>query len=173
VNIDWKYIFSLPYITARETKLQSLQYQILNRYIPCKQFLKICKKEENEECQHCGITEDLEHYFCKCKLLKPFWNCFNHWFSNISEARIELHSPDIILGIEIVNNEDLLHSLNFCILFAKNVINQSKKEKQPLHFNIFKDLLKDRLLSEKCILETQRKEQVFTKLWQKLYDSVT
>ena len=32
-NFDWKMLFKIPYKVARETNLQSLQYQIFNRYI--------------------------------------------------------------------------------------------------------------------------------------------
>jgi len=172
VDFDWKLLFSLPYIVARETKLQSLQYQILNRYIPCKYFLKICNKEENDKCKTCERTEDLEHFFYNCNELGPFWNAFNHWFSNTCEIQIELHSPDIIFGIPNVNEDDILHSLNFCILLAKSYIYKAKNQEQEPLFQKYKMLLKDRLTSEKIILETQEKLHLFEKIWQKVYDSV-
>ena len=63
IDFDWKYLFQLPYIVARETNLQSLQYQVLNRYIPCKNFLNMWGKEESNKCSTCDKIEDLEHYF--------------------------------------------------------------------------------------------------------------
>ena len=34
-DFDWKAIFQLPFNVARETKLQSFQYQIINMFVPC------------------------------------------------------------------------------------------------------------------------------------------
>ena len=36
IEDDWKVIFKQPYLSARETKLQSIQYKILHRIIPCR-----------------------------------------------------------------------------------------------------------------------------------------
>ena len=172
VNFDWSQIYTLPYAVARETKLQSLQFQILNRYIPCKRFLYMCNKEETDKCQFCGEIDEIDHYFYTCDELKPFFNSFNEWFSDTMEINIVLHSPDIIFGIPNDNNDDLLYSLNFCILFVKSYIFQSKKEGETPIFEIFKHRIKERLTTEKYILETQNKNETFEKVWQKLYESL-
>ena len=39
VDFNWNNIFTLPYVTTSETVLQSMQYQIINRYFPCKSCL--------------------------------------------------------------------------------------------------------------------------------------
>ncbi len=36
---DWSDIFNLGYFCIRETKLQSLQFKIVHRIIPCKKWL--------------------------------------------------------------------------------------------------------------------------------------
>ena len=172
VDFNWEQIFCLPYIVARETKFQSLQYQIVNRYIPTKQFLKICNKSDTDECVHCHKIDDLEHYFYSCKRVVPLWNNLSQLFSNIFETRIVLHSPDIIFGIPNVNNDDLLHSLNFCILFGKYTIYVSKIQDQMLDYNIYIKLLKDRLKSEQYILESLEKQDLFNRLWKKILDNI-
>ena len=172
VDFNWEQIFCLPYIVARETKFQSLQHQIVNRYIPTKQFLKICNKSDTDECVHCHKIDDLEHYFYSCKRVVPLWNNLSQLFSNIFETRIVLHSPDIIFGIPNVNNDDLLHSLNFCILFGKYTIYVSKIQDQMLDYNIYIKLLKDRLKSEQYILESLEKQDLFNRLWKKILDNI-
>ena len=39
VNFDWIHIFSLHCVTTSENLLQSIQYQILNRFFPSKEIL--------------------------------------------------------------------------------------------------------------------------------------
>ena len=41
---DWQYIFCLPYRITHETSLQSLQYQIINHYLPCNANFHTWKK---------------------------------------------------------------------------------------------------------------------------------
>ena len=60
IDFDWKYIYSLPYHVARETHLQSMQYQILNHFIPCKYALKVWNKD-SELCNVCNTSDTIEH----------------------------------------------------------------------------------------------------------------
>jgi len=181
VNFDWKYIFTLPYLVARETKLQSLQYQILNRYIPCKSFLKLCGKEESDKCDHCNNVDNIEHFFFNCIMVMPFWESFDHWFSGVFQTRIQLHTPDILFGITNDNNDIVLDNLNFCILFAKSYIYDAKKSNKEMIFNLFLLQLKKRLDMEKFISEMQNKTEYYINFciiiiyfetrWQELYGS--
>ena len=50
-------------MVAVETNLQSLQYQIVNRYIPCYANLKLWGKENNDKCPLCNEVGTLEHVF--------------------------------------------------------------------------------------------------------------
>ena len=63
VNFDWSHIFKLPSISVRETVIQSLQYQILNRYFPCKETLSVWYNNNNNLCDFCLQIDTLEHYF--------------------------------------------------------------------------------------------------------------
>ncbi len=53
VNFEWEYIFSLPYKVARATYLQSLQYQIINRYFPCASNVHKWYPDERSTCKYC------------------------------------------------------------------------------------------------------------------------
>ena len=165
IDFNWQIIFTIPYIVARETKLQSLQYQILHRYFPCRRFLYKCNKVESDFCNNCPLIDDIEHYFVSCSTVKPFWRNFNQWFANIFEIRINLHSPDILFGIPYMNDDDILYILNFCILFAKGYIHEEKKKEESPIFDIYKNKLKERLIVEKLILQTQDKLQLFNRKW--------
>ena len=40
-DFDWPVLFKIPYKFTRETDVQSLQFKIINRYIPCKEYIFI------------------------------------------------------------------------------------------------------------------------------------
>ena len=42
VDFNWEHIFQLPYLTATETSLQSMQYQIIHRFFPCNSTVHTC-----------------------------------------------------------------------------------------------------------------------------------
>ena len=172
VDFDWHYLFTLPYKVARETKLQSLQYQILNRFFPCKHFLKMCQKEEVDTCNHCGHTETLEHYFFKCHTLRLFWNSFNHWFARVYGAQIQLHTPDILFGVPNPLSDPVIENLNFCILFAKNFINSMTKKSKDVQLDLYLTELKNRLDVERTLLDMSQKSDHFKAKWQELYDTL-
>ena len=172
IDFDWKYIYSLPYNITRETKLQSLQFQILNRYIPCRSFLKQCKQEISDKCKICNEIDDLEHFFHSCSSVKPFWRGFNHWFSGIFHTYIHLRPADVIFGIPNEMDDNILFVLNFCILFAKAYIYENRINTQNLALETFIKQLKCRISAEKCILESENNNVVFTAKWKQLYDAL-
>ena len=47
-DFDWLVLFKIPYKVARETNVQSLQFKIINRYIPCKENLYLWGKESSD-----------------------------------------------------------------------------------------------------------------------------
>ena len=76
VNFDWNHIYSIPFVCARETALQSFQYKIINRFLPCKEALKLWKKEETDHCTTCSMVDTIEHYLYECNVVKHFWQMF-------------------------------------------------------------------------------------------------
>ena len=172
VDFDWKNIFTLPYTVARETSLQSLQYQIINRFIPCKYMLKIWNKEESDLCQFCHETDTIEHLFVKCQKVVPFWKSFNQWFQNTTGTHIILHTLDILFGIINDNKDDMLCALNFCLLFAKSFIYECYKTNKECSFELFTHRLKSRLDSECVIMKLKGIENTFQIKWSHIYETL-
>ena len=65
---DWVNIYRLPYSTTRETKLQSLQYRIIHRIIPCRKWLFIQHVVDSSICNICGEPDDILHFLIKCSV---------------------------------------------------------------------------------------------------------
>ena len=172
IDFDWKYIYSLPYHVARETHLQSLQYQILNRFIPCKYALKLWNKEDSELCDVCNTSDTIEHFFVKCNKVVPFWNSFNQWFSRVTETQITLGTFDIIFGIPNVNNHTLLNALNYCILLAKKIIYNCQIEGKVCSFYQYQTKLKSRLDAELYLCTESNKVENYLEQWQEIYNGL-
>jgi hypothetical protein len=112
-NFEWEYIFSLPYRVCRETYLQSLLFQIVNRYFPCATYIHTWYPHESPNCKHCNINDSLEHYFAECKKVIPFWNWLRAWMNNIYNCNIMYSTLDVIFGIPNLNNIDMFSVMKF------------------------------------------------------------
>ena len=65
-NFDWKLVYSLPYAVARETFLQSFQYQVINLYLPCNSLLYKWSKVHTDKCSYCHEPDTIEHFLYEC-----------------------------------------------------------------------------------------------------------
>ena len=150
-DFDWKIIFRLPYKVARETDLQSFQYQVLNRYIGCKNNLFKWGKEQNGNCPVCNKIDTIEHLLFTCIDANKFWNEFNTWWFESMNFTIKLSIVDIIFGIQNTMNDKFIDVLNFCILFAKQYIYKCRYKDTKCNLTSFKNLLKERVEIERYI----------------------
>ena len=91
---DWVNIFRLPYIVARETKIQTLQYKIIHRIISCKKWLFTLKVSDSPNCDSCGEVDDIIHYFVKCNGLNSFWNGLEKWIRSNIDPDMSLYQKN-------------------------------------------------------------------------------
>ena len=159
----WPRIFKLPFKTVRNTKIQTFQYRLIHRIIPCNKWLHNIKIKNSPECNYCNNTDNLPHFFLQCPEVKVFWNYWLKWWESTSKLYIrnnqELHEL-ILFGFP--GTTDIIHVLNFCILYTKYYIYI-----QRLYNNNKLDLytcliqLKDALKMEHNICIGQNKEKNF------------
>ena len=162
---DWKSIFQIPYIVARETHLQSFQYKLMNRYLACKVNLYRWNKALNTFCKDCQEEETIDHLIYTCPRLQHFWDTLFVWLMNIYGVRINLSVLEIMLGIINENDDEVLHVFNFCILFAKCYIYNCKVNNDIYLFQSFKQTLINRLEVEKCIAISNNNLNSFIQRW--------
>ncbi len=72
---------------------------------------------------------------------------------------------DIIFGISNSEKNSEIRILNFCIIFVKYYIYKSKIHAKDMNLQWLKQELKDRILSEKCILFQQNEFSEYYNLW--------
>ena len=80
-------------------------------------------------CKVCNTCTDdsIVHYFHHCPDMLIFWNNLSRWINNVFNCSFKLGCLDVIFGVMDETNDDMLHVLNDCILFA-NTNRQSECE---------------------------------------------
>ena len=170
INFEWEHIFYIPYRSARDTKLQSLQYQILHRYYPTKSMLHKWYNNIDENCVLCNETDTIEHYFYSCMESKHFWESFNEWWVDLTTVNIKLSLFDIIFGILNENEDIVIDTLNYLLLLGKWFISNQKKNENECKFKCFLNLLEQRLCVEEIICIEKGTYEQFVRKWQMLYE---
>ena len=162
------------YVPEKCLCLQSLQFQIINRYIPCRYNLSLWYRNESPLCSLCADNEidTIEHYFVTCKTLGIFGGDFRRWWVNTTAILIRLTTLDILFGIPNENDNYCIATLNYCILYAKQHIHLNKKENKDIKFQDYKQNFKNRLVCEKYIMEYTGKHALFVQKWQNILESL-
>ena len=129
-NKTWEKIYKLPYIVTTETKLQSFQYRIINRIIPCNAWLKQIGIKNSDECEYCGKKDSITHFFMECKNVCDFWTFLFNWWCGILNTELDMIEEEMIFGV--IDNREPMHFkiLNYCILMGKYYI-----YKRRLYYN--------------------------------------
>ena len=151
LNLEWEYHYKIAFETCCESFVQSFQYKILNRFFPCNYYLSIIIRDQTPLCGRCNETDSLEHYFYYCTDVNNFWISINRWMKSILETTFELNLINILFGIPNYENENLIHFVNYCILYGKLFIYLCMKDDKKICFLDYIVFLKEKMLVEKHI----------------------
>lgn len=147
-----KDIFLRPFLTTKETKLQSFQYQILHRYIYCRKKLHEMTLVDDPNCEHCGALDTLSHFFVDCPYVSQFWINLQEWVNSVYTEidPLSFTTENIIFGMDGVT--DYTQVINYISLIAKYFINTNRlKSTHTLEMRTFFSMLKYKLRIEKHI----------------------
>ena len=116
----------IPYTSCRNTRVQILQYKIINYIINCREKLHNWKITEDNICKKCALNtvDDIIHFFYLCPKVKLFWNCWLNWWNNINILVIDKKGINIVehLIFGFINGGENFKVLNYPILYAKMYI---------------------------------------------------
>ena len=108
----------MAFISSRETKLQSLQFKIIHRIFPCRNYLFRRKIIDSPECRICGETDTLVHFFLTCRVVGQFLVRIGRWLEQVLGFDMrELSDKDYLLGL--VGSAERIRTINFFFLWAK------------------------------------------------------
>ena len=121
ISTNWSSIFMLPFRTTKYSKIQYFQFRILHRIIGLNNLLFKMKLVNSPLCCFCNHeTETIEHFFCKCHVVKKFWqDCV----SLISIHDFNFNDDGIIFGYFDIKS----YPINLFLLHAKHYIYSCKQ----------------------------------------------
>ena len=167
-NMEWTSIFKHSFIISRETSIQSFQYKIIHRIIPCRKKLHEMKLVDGPICNVCPEVDNLQHFFFHCSYVYTFWRHLFSWFNTALNHNFIMDDKDILFGIYGIG--DKIFVTNYIILHAKLYIYKNRvNENHNLSLQSFKAQLRYKLEIEKIITrETPAKFTKFQLLLDKL-----
>ena len=125
--LKWKEICRLPYEVSTSTKLQSLQYRIMNRYVPTQKFLYDRKIVQSAQCLYCTHPDNIYHFLYGCCKTLDFWKDMIQQTNQKIGSRLRL-SPELV----IFGQRRAGKLANYLLLIARQYVMNKKLYGEPL-----------------------------------------
>ena len=168
-DIDsWGTMYKIPYACTTSTRLQSLQYRILHRYIPTRRYLHIRGLVTSSACEICSNTDDLVHFFLHCTDVKPIWEAIFHFLSAKFAGYTQGYDcTSVIFGVK-----DGPSAVNVLFLLVKQYIVSCKigyKKSKPC-ISALNNIINAYIKTEKSNAQRNDRLSNFKDKWRKLLD---
>lgn len=162
---EWKTFCLSSFKTVRETKIQSLQYKILNRILPCNAYLKQLRIREDDSCSFCKQADTIEHFLFLCPRVQGFWGNVCAWFGNSVDLQLQhIDAKEFVFGTDTASRWGKI--VNFITLQVKHFVHRQKLfHHGDLRLIHFLQELKVKLKCEKFLSYQEGKSARFRK-WQ-------
>lgn len=166
--LSWKKVYEIPYNCTASTKLQSLQYRVINRYIPTRKFLATRNVIGSPLCPSCFAIDDLRHFFYDCP------NTYTFWIDILRQIKNMLLLPERFVSAQTVllGYPQTKPVVNLILLLGKqHILNCKVNEniKTPNKINLLQ-IITSQFKAEKVIAEKHGKIDTFWKKWEKIID---
>ena len=159
----WSRIFKMAFHVSCETRLQSFQYRLIHRIIPCNRWLNKITIKDSDICNYCDESDDLLHFFIYCNRVHTFWVSLFKWWNRTSDIVIndEENIVECIL-FGYPGHTDIVNVLNFVTLHAKyHIYIQRLCQDNHIDFYDFLLILKYKLKMKKHSLENNNNLNAF------------
>ena len=165
----WKDIYELPYKVSPSTKLQSLQFRVLNRYIPTRKFLCNRNVIGSMLCRRCFQIDNLQHFLYYCEDVRPLWDYI------LCKLKESFSLPAEFLKIETVlfGFVKAPAVVNLIALLCKQYIVNCKVNENPRVPNV-EQCIRSIVMyyrAEKLMAKKQNRMDKFLAKWDKIVDS--
>lgn len=166
----WKETYTLPYLVARDTKLQAFQYRLIHRILPCNKYLAYIRIKSDDTCTFCQATDTLQHFFFICQPVNDLWNSLALWLTNNADLHIQFNAKEVLFGVPKATDQAPV--VNFLILFTKYYIYRQRlfHQNQLALLQVLREL-RLRLRVEKYINTQEGKQGKFRK-WERILNAL-
>jgi len=166
---DWRKFYEIPYKCCISTRLQSLQYRILNRYIPTRKYLFTRDIIGSKLCRKCFVIDDLKHFFYECPDVAHLWGNILRQLKNMFEL------PDYFINVETIFFGFLASPsvVNLIILVCKQYIVNRKLGTNVSDTTIAGAInaIQTHFNAENMIAKRQGKLEKHRTKWEKIFDT--
>lgn len=158
---EWAEIYLRPFLTVRETRLQSFQYRLSHRLITCNRLLSRYKIKQEDTCSFCDGADTLEHFFYQCPISRKFWDSVFGWMKDATGQDLRgLTLKEIMLGVP--KTFRYAKRTNSLLLISRYFIHRQRLfHKGDLCLIHWARELRKRLLTEKHICEAEGEPHKF------------
>ena len=134
--MDWKKIYSLPFVVTVWTKIREFQYKLLNDIVFTNEKLFPFKMIDSPLSSFSKKdVESLEHLLFQCTLIEGFWKAFTSCLTNKNISLEALTLENILFGVYNENEDNII--LNHLIIMAKSYIYKSKLNRKNPSLKVF------------------------------------
>jgi len=166
-TLEWNKVYKLPYSCTKSTRLQSLQYRVLNRYIPTRRYLFVRGIAEDQLCDRCGRIDTLSHFLYECTDVRTLWTHVGNKIREIYQMRdFQMDLKKALFGV--VGGKA---AMNLIILLTKQHIVACKLNTQYAEPSVaaFERKLSIHIAAEKKIAREKGNEEACRDKWKRLY----
>ena len=97
------------------------QYRIIHKIIGTKNYLKMMKQSDCDQCRLCGECEETSlHLFSECYKVQNLWQNINNWIESKIGSKIILNNTVKTLSYYILDGH--FWPLNFVLLITRHYI---------------------------------------------------
>ena len=75
-------MYTLPYKSSLESKLQVFRLSVLHQFVPHNSRLFKMNLVQSESCDYCAYLDTIIDRFGECENIQSFWTQFQTWWKN-------------------------------------------------------------------------------------------
>lgn len=158
---EWRDIYCRTFTSARETKIQALQFRIVHRTITCNKLLLQYRLREDDKCSQCEQPDTLEHFFYQCTTVRTLWRLVLAWILVATGIDIrQTGLKEALLGFPKEHPHSRM--VNYLLMSARFVIHRQRLfHDSDLCLIHWVRELRNRLLTEQHICQAEGKPNKF------------
>ena len=164
-DLNWKHIYTMPFVSTIDTKLRVFQYKYIMRIYPTNEQLFKMNIVNSRTCAFCSSnTETLEHLFWRCPVVQNFWTQIGNFMNN-KNMHINLNFKKVSFGLERIY-ENIAE--NYILLTSKYFIAKCKYTEQSPDVEHYLNYIKQKEQIEKIIATNKGKITIHEQKWNKI-----
>ena len=159
----WSDVYQLPYTCTTSTRLQSLHFRVVHRYVPTSKFLHVRNVVPSPLCPTCGVNESLKHFLFQCRDVNTIWS---NMLTKLQQL-YNLKNDFVTCKTALFGYPKAKPIVNLLILLVKQYILSCKLRETRLKLSLdgVKNIIMHHFKTEKYISKYSHRTEQFQAKW--------